>query len=143
MKRNIRQRSYSVAGTICFMVAGVAFRNNAAVSAFSLGSSTAIPQIRHGVKLSMALTQSAKPQSNIIDLTKSSAPIFTDLGMLPTISEVDHHVVTASSSEPPPTVSPPAGGIGDERREFEIKLGKAVDTLRKDYPAMLKKNPGT
>eukprot|EP00978_Attheya_sp_CCMP212_P048241 scaffold491363_cov39-Attheya_sp.AAC.1 len=139
MKRNVRQRSYSVAGTICVVVAGVAFRNNAAVSAFSLGSSTVIPQIRQGVKLSMALTQSPEQLSNVIDLTVSSSPIFSDPEMFPTISELDHHVA-ASSSEPPPTVSPP-GGIGDERREFEMKLGKAVDTLRKDYPAMLTKNP--
>jgi len=31
----------------------------------------------------------------------------------------------------------------DERREFEMNLGKAMDTLRKDYPMILKKKPGT
>lgn len=31
--------------------------------------------------------------------------------------------------------------IADERREFELKLGKAMDTLRKDYPVMLKQKP--
>lgn len=29
-----------------------------------------------------------------------------------------------------------------ERREFELNLGKAMDTLRKDYPVMLHKSPG-
>lgn len=29
----------------------------------------------------------------------------------------------------------------DERREFELNLGKAMDTLRKDYPYMLHKTP--
>jgi len=29
----------------------------------------------------------------------------------------------------------------DERREFEMNLGKAMDTLRKDYPMILKKKP--
>jgi len=29
----------------------------------------------------------------------------------------------------------------DERREFEMNLGKAMDTLRKDYPDMLRKTP--
>lgn len=33
------------------------------------------------------------------------------------------------------------GMIVDEQREFEINLGRAVDTLKKDYPALLTKNP--
>ena len=32
--------------------------------------------------------------------------------------------------------------MADERREFELNLGKAMDTLRKDYPYMLHKTPG-
>lgn len=31
--------------------------------------------------------------------------------------------------------------IQDERREFEINLGRAIDTLKKDYPDMLTKEP--
>jgi len=31
--------------------------------------------------------------------------------------------------------------INDERREFELNLGKALDTLKKDYPDMLTKGP--
>jgi len=31
--------------------------------------------------------------------------------------------------------------LDNERREFELNLGKAVDTLRKDYPDMLVANP--
>ncbi len=31
----------------------------------------------------------------------------------------------------------------DERREFEINLGRAMDTLRRDYPNMLHQTPGT
>lgn len=31
--------------------------------------------------------------------------------------------------------------MADERREFELNLGKAMDTLRKDYPYMLHKTP--
>lgn len=31
--------------------------------------------------------------------------------------------------------------LTDEQREFELKLGKALDTLRNDYPDMLKKDP--
>jgi len=32
--------------------------------------------------------------------------------------------------------------FSDDNREFELKLGKAMDTLRKDYPEMLKSAPG-
>ena len=33
--------------------------------------------------------------------------------------------------------------IADERAEFQMNLGKAMDTLRKDYPHILHKRPGT
>ena len=33
--------------------------------------------------------------------------------------------------------------ICDERQEFELNLGKAVDTLKRDYPAILTCPPGT
>jgi hypothetical protein len=33
--------------------------------------------------------------------------------------------------------------ICDERQEFEINLGKAVDTLKHDYPDLLTEPPGT
>jgi len=33
--------------------------------------------------------------------------------------------------------------ICDERQEFEVNLGKAVDTLKKDYPHILTCPPGT
>jgi hypothetical protein len=32
--------------------------------------------------------------------------------------------------------------IADERREFQVNLGKAMDTLRKDMPEILKRAPG-
>jgi len=32
-------------------------------------------------------------------------------------------------------------GVSDEQREFELKLGKAMDTLRQDYPDMLTSDP--
>lgn len=32
--------------------------------------------------------------------------------------------------------------IADERHEFQMNLGKAMDTLRKDYPFILTKAPG-
>ena len=32
--------------------------------------------------------------------------------------------------------------IADERQEFQLNLGKAMDTLRKDMPEILKRAPG-
>jgi hypothetical protein len=33
--------------------------------------------------------------------------------------------------------------IADERREFQLNLGRAMDTLRSDMPDILTKKPGT
>ena len=33
--------------------------------------------------------------------------------------------------------------IADERQEFNMNLGKAMDTLRTDMPEILRKTPGT
>ena len=37
----------------------------------------------------------------------------------------------------------PLSMICEERKEFELNLGKAMDTLKKDYPYMLTEAPGT
>jgi len=44
---------------------------------------------------------------------------------------------TITSNELPPVLQ----DIVDERREYELKLGKAMDTLRKDYPELLRRKP--
>lgn len=41
--------------------------------------------------------------------------------------------------ELPPVIQ----NIADERREFQMNLGKAMDTLKKDMPEILKRKPGT
>lgn len=43
----------------------------------------------------------------------------------------------SSPSDLPPVLQ----DIVDTRREYELNLGKAMDTLKKDYPHMLKKTP--
>jgi hypothetical protein len=43
------------------------------------------------------------------------------------------------TSELPPVLQ----SIVDERAEFQMNLGKAMDTLRRDYPDILSKSPGT
>jgi len=44
---------------------------------------------------------------------------------------------TLSTGELPPLLSK----MVDERREYELNLGKAMDVLRKDYPTMIHKTP--
>ena len=41
-------------------------------------------------------------------------------------------------SDLPPVIQ----SIADERREFQVNLGKAMDTLRKDLPEILRRSPG-
>jgi len=53
----------------------------------------------------------------------------------------------AAAIEEPPTrttveLPPVLQDIVDERAEFQRNLGKAMDTLRKDYPEILRKAPG-
>ena len=46
---------------------------------------------------------------------------------------------SSTVSELPPVLQ----DIVNERAEFQRNLGKAMDTLRKDYPEILRKAPGT
>ncbi len=45
-------------------------------------------------------------------------------------------------SEDLTSLPPVIRSIADERREFQMNLGKAMDTLRKDMPYILKRAPG-
>jgi len=58
-------------------------------------------------------------------------------------SAVMDDVTTTEESTGTRTLPPLLQDMADERREFEMNLGKAMDTLRKDYPTMLHKTPGT
>ena len=48
---------------------------------------------------------------------------------------------TTSSSSPSVSPTSALGMIVDSQKEFEINLGRAVDTLKEDYPSLLFKNP--
>ena len=50
----------------------------------------------------------------------------------------------ADIAENKPSPLPPViQQIADERREFQLNLGKAMDTLKKDMPEILRRQPGT
>jgi hypothetical protein len=65
--------------------------------------------------------------------------------------EEEFHFVPSSSSATSesatkagqPELGTPLRMICDEQREFELNLGKAVDTLKHDYPYILTEHPGT
>lgn len=58
-------------------------------------------------------------------------------------SAVLEDLATTEGSTGTSSLPPLLQNMADERREFEMNLGKAMDTLRKDYPTMLHKTPGT
>jgi len=47
--------------------------------------------------------------------------------------------LTQAQGDLPPVIQQ----IADERQEFNVNLGKAMDTLRKDMPEILRSSPGT
>ena len=54
-------------------------------------------------------------------------------------NEQQKSTTSSSSSTLPPVLQ----HIADERREFQLNLGKAMDTLRRDMPDILRRTPGT
>lgn len=65
-----------------------------------------------------------------------------------TMPKVQNHVLQSSvmegrtsQSQETRDLPPLLQNMADERREFEINLGRAMDTLRKDYPDMLHQTP--
>ena len=57
-------------------------------------------------------------------------------------STVFDDAISAEETTGSRSLPPLLKNMADERREFEVNLGKAMDTLRKDYPNMLHKQPG-
>ena len=47
-----------------------------------------------------------------------------------------------SNSNNSKNLSPFLQGMVDEQRQLQMNVGKAMDTLRKDYPYFLKRSPG-
>lgn len=58
--------------------------------------------------------------------------------LLITVVDDDEVNTVASGTNLPPVLQE----IADERRNFQVNLGKAMDTLRKDMPYILKETPG-
>ena len=83
------------------------------------------------VRLDLALDVVESSSSPVV--RNPSEPLFS-------ISVVDDDEINAvgTGSNLPPVLQQ----ITDERRNFQVNLGKAMDTLRKDMPYILKETPG-
>lgn len=65
-------------------------------------------------------------------------PTTDDLSVLPPVVAMSQYTEeTTGTRELPPLLRQ----MADERREFELNLGKAMDVLRSDYPNMLREMP--
>ena len=66
----------------------------------------------------------------------------TNQVILPAVVDEESSVIDEAKTklrDLPPVIQ----SIADERREFQMNLGKAMDTLRSDMPDILKRAPGT
>lgn len=55
------------------------------------------------------------------------------------VMEKEAETETTYTGDLPPVLQ----DIVDERNEFQLNLGRAMDVLRSDYPEILRKSPGT
>lgn len=80
-------------------------------------------------------------QSLGLGLGLSSTVATRRLHQLRSSGLLDELATSSSSSSSSSCLPPVLQDMVDERREFELNLGRALDTLRKDYPTMLHKTP--
>jgi hypothetical protein len=112
--------------------------NNILVSTLALSTCCVAPTIgfapegrRSHIRLDLDLTV-AESSSSMIEKSTNQP--------LSSISVVDDDEMNSieSGSNLPPVLQQ----ITDERKNFQVNLGKAMDTLRKDMPYILKQTPG-
>jgi len=84
------------------------------------------------------------------NLPASSARGETVVGPLQTVASPAHLASSSAVEEqkeevcaPQTSLPPVIQQIADNRAEFQINLGRAMDTLRRDMPEILNRKPGT
>ena len=83
------------------------------------------------VRLDLALNAVESSSSSVV--RNPSEPLCSI-----TVVDDDEINTVATGSNLPPVLQQ----LTDERRNFQVNLGKAMDTLRKDMPYILKETPG-
>ena len=110
-------------------------------SGFSVQQQQQLTQSQRRVKLNYALMQQAQPLLQVLmaeeDDDKDSSQNEEDC-TTSTSSTSHRKPLTQANGDLPPVIQQ----IADERLEFNMNLGKAMDTLRKDMPYLLRRLPG-
>ena len=114
--------------------------NNLLVSTLAFSTCCVAPTIGF-----VSETPSNRPSHMRLDLAlgdvesaSSSVVRIPSEPLLITVVDDDEVNTVASGTNLPPVLQE----IADERRNFQVNLGKAMDTLRKDMPYILKETPG-
>ena len=92
--------------------------------------------------ISISTSTSSSALSSTSSKTKASAPVERDNNNDNNDEVVDTHTHARVNGNNNKLKSTPAlKDIADERREYELNLGKALDTLRSDYPKIFESCP--
>lgn len=76
-------------------------------------------------------------------ITNEPRGVVASTGLTPPFHKLDESTLTTLPSNTIGTNLPPViQQIANERAEFQINLGRAMDTLRKDMPYILSQTPG-
>jgi hypothetical protein len=86
------------------------------------------------------LVATSSMQACGFSLSTTSPRVRLDLQFEQTVRSTDMSPV--ETEETVRGLPPVLQQIADERRQFQMNLGKAMDTLRKDMPYILKRSPG-
>jgi hypothetical protein len=72
----------------------------------------------------------------------SQLQLDSELIKVSALPSTEESTFCATSDETLGELPPVIQSIADERREFQMNLGRAMDTIRKDMPEILKTAPG-
>lgn len=111
--------------------------NNILVSTLALSACCVAPTIGFTPEAPASRTHVRLDLS--LDMAETASAVVRNPSEPLSITVVDDDEINAvGSSNLPPVLQQ----ITDERRNFQVNLGKAMDTLRKDLPYILKETPG-
>merc|ERR1719223_177638 len=97
-----------------------------------------------GVSVSLGFTSSPRSYIPSHVITQATTAKTTSAAVEPILSLESSHpddILALADYHPQNGASPLEKNICEEQRQFELKLGKALDILRKDYPKILTEDP--
>ena len=94
---------------------------------------------------SFITVRSLQPNRNVVAAFSANRKAFggqIEIAAFAASSTLDQGKEKAASRTTPTPLPPVIQQIADNRAEFQINLGRAMDTLRRDMPEILSRNPG-